>query len=76
MVVLTGATTVVGAIAGVLIGGISDITFALSFAVAGGAMLYVVFGEILPQSIVANKDKIPTIFALVGIIVGLLFTQI
>ena len=76
LVMLTGATTVVGAVAGVFIGGISDIALALSFSVAGGAMLYVVFGEILPQSIVTNKDRMPAIFALVGIIVGLLFTQI
>ena len=76
LVMLTGATTVLGAVAGVLIGGISYLALALSFALAGGAMLYVVFGEILPQSIVTNKDRIPTIFALVGIIVGLLFTQI
>ena len=76
LVMLTGATTVLGAFAGVLIGGISDLALALAFALAGGAMLYVVFGEILPQSIVTNKDRIPTIFALVGIIVGLLFTQI
>ena len=76
LVMLTGATTVFGAIAGVFIGGISDIALALSFSVAGGAMLYVVFGEILPQSIVTNKDRIPAIFALVGIIAGLLFTQI
>jgi len=76
LVMLTGATTVVGAVAGVLIGGISYTALALSFAVAGGAMLYVVFGEILPQSIVTNKDKVPAIFALVGIVIGLLFTQI
>jgi len=76
IVMLTGATTVLGAVAGVFIGGISDFALALSFAMAGGAMLYVVFGEILPQSIVTNKDRVPTIFALVGIILGLLFTQI
>lgn len=76
LVMLTGATTVLGAFVGVFVGGISDLALALAFALAGGAMLYVVFGEILPQSIVTNKDRIPTIFALVGIIVGLLFTQI
>ena len=76
LVMLTGATTIVGAAAGVLIGGVSDLALALSFAVAGGAMLYVVFGEILPQSIVTNRDRVPAIFALVGIIAGLLFTQI
>lgn len=76
LTLLTGATTVIGAIAGVIIGGISDLTLALSFSIAGGAMLYVVFGEILSQSIVTSKDRMPTIFALVGIIVGMLFTNI
>ena len=76
LVMLTGATTVIGAAAGIFVGGISDLALALAFAAAGGAMLYVVFGEILPQSIVTSKDKIPAIFALIGIIVGLIFTQI
>jgi ZIP family zinc transporter len=76
LVTLTGATTVLGTIIGLLVGGISDIALALSFAIASGAMLYVVFGEILPQSIVTNKDRIPTIFALVGIVLGIIFTQI
>jgi len=76
LVMLTGATTLIGAVGGVLIGGISDLALALSFSIAGGAMLYVVFGEILPQSIVTSKDRIPAIFAMVGIIVGMLFTQI
>ena len=70
---LAGATTVVGAVVGVLIGGISDFAVAFSFSIAGGAMLYVVLGEILPQSIVTSKDRVPTVFALVGIIAGMLF---
>ena len=73
---LTGSTTLIGTIAGILIGGISDTALALSFSAAGGAMLYVVFAEILPQSIVVSKDKVPAIFALIGIITGMLFTQI
>jgi len=76
LLLLTGATTVVGAVAGVLVGGISDMALALSFSIAGGAMLYVVFGEILPHSIATDKDRVPAVFALVGIIVGMLFTQI
>jgi len=76
LVVLVGATTAVGAVLGVLIGGISDTALALSFAIAGGAMLYVVLGEILPQSIVTTKDRVPTVFALVGSIIGMLFTEI
>jgi ZIP family zinc transporter len=74
--ILAGSTTVVGAVIGFIIGGISDIAVAVSFAVAGGAMLYVVLGEIIPQSIVASKDRVPTTFALVGIIAGMLFTAI
>ena len=76
LLLLTGATTVIGAVAGVLIGGISDMALALSFSIAGGAMLYVVFGEILPHSIATDKDRVPAVFALVGIVVGMLFTQI
>jgi len=72
---LAGATTVVGAVAGVLIGGVSDIAVAISFSIAGGAMLYVVLGEILPQSIVTSNDRVPTVFALAGIIVGMLFIE-
>ena len=76
LTLLIGTTTVIGAIAGVLIGGISDTAVAISFSVAGGAMLYVVLGEILPQSIVMSKDRVPTIFALVGVIIGMLFIAI
>jgi len=68
-----GSTTVIGAVIGVLLGGVSDIAVAISFSIAGGSMLYVVFAEILPQSIVSVKDRVPTFFTLAGIIVGMLF---
>jgi len=73
---VAGATTVLGAAVGLIIGGISDIAVALSFGAAGGAMLYVVVGEILPQSILMNKDRVPTVFALLGMIIGMLFTEL
>ena len=73
---IAGATTVLGAALGLLIGSISDTAIALSFGAAAGAMLYVVIGEILPQSIVMSKDRIPTIFAFAGVVVGMLFTVI
>jgi ZIP family zinc transporter len=73
---LIGATTIIGAVIGVFVGGISETTLALSFAAAAGAMLYVVLGEILPQSIVTSKDRVPTVFALVGIVVGMVFIEI
>jgi len=75
LTMLVGATTIVGAVTGVIVGGISDIAVALSLSIAGGAMLGVVIGEILPQSIAATNDRVPTIFSLVGIVVGMLLIE-
>ena len=72
---IAGATTVLGAVVGVLIGSISDIAIALSFGAAAGAMLYVVLGEILPQSIATSKSHVPTIFAFLGLVIGMVFTE-
>jgi len=76
LTILAGIPTVLGALIGILIGNISHFAIALSFAIAGGAMLYVVFCEILPQTTIMNKDRIPTIILLVGIIIGFLLTKI
>jgi len=76
LTLLAGSTTVIGAIAGVILGGISDLAIAFSFSIAGGAMLYVVLGEILPQAIVTNKDRVPIIFSLIGIVLGMLLTEL
>jgi len=76
LTLLVGATTVAGAAIGVAVGAISYIAVAVFFSVAGGTMLYVVFGEMLPQSIVSNNNRIPMAAALAGIIAGLLFTEI
>ena len=73
---LAGTPTVFGAIVGVLVGSISEIAIALSFSIAGGAMLYAVFGEILPQSMNIRKDRVPTIILLIGIVFGYLLTKI
>ena len=37
-----------------------------------GAMLYVVFGEILPQSILMYHSKLPAFSAIIGILAGML----
>ena len=71
---LSGAPTLLGGVIGLLIGSISNTAIALSLAGAGGAMLYVVFGEIIPQSVVMTKSRVTTLVALFGIIVGLLAT--
>jgi len=73
---LAGVPTLIGAIIGMMVGGISDLTLLFSLSLAGGAMLYVVFGEIIPQSILIRKDRVATIITLSGMIVGLLLSQI
>ena len=73
---LSGAPTLLGGLIGLLIGRISDLAIALSLSAAGGAMLYIVFGEIIPQSIVMTKNRTASIVTLFGIIVGLIVAQI
>jgi ZIP family zinc transporter len=73
---ICGTTTVLGALIGVLIGNISDFAVALSLSAAGGAMLYVVFGEIIPQSVVITKSRAAPLITLFGIIIGLIITMI
>jgi len=73
---LSGSTTLIGAVIGILLGSISDAAIALSLSAAGGAMLYVVFGEIIPQSIIMTRNRIATIVTLLGIIAGLIIVQI
>ena len=74
--IAAGATTTIGAIIGMYIGGINELTLAFSFSIAGGAMLYIVFAEVLPQSIAASKGRGPAMFALIGAVVGLIITAI
>lgn len=73
---LSGVPTIIGGAIGILIGGISDGALALALTGAGGAMLYVVFGEILPQSSIITKSRFTTYAALAGILLGLLVTSL
>ena len=69
---LSGAPTVIGAIIGFYLGVISPIWLCASLSFASGAMLYVVLGELLPESYLMWKSKAPSISAIVGVLIGLL----
>lgn len=69
---LTGVPTIIGALLGYWIGDIGPVGLALSLGFASGAMLYVVFGEILPQAILMYRSKLPTFTTILGVMVGLL----
>ena len=67
----SGIPTMVGALLGFVLGEIGPLGLALSLGFASGAMLYVVFGEILPQAILMYHSKLPSFSAIIGILVGL-----
>ena len=69
---LSGAPTIVGALMGFLIGAISPTALVISLSFASGAMLYVVFGELLPESILMWKSKLPAALAILGLLTGLI----
>ena len=68
---LSGVPTMIGALLGFLLGDIGALGLALSLGFASGAMLYVVFGEILPQAILMYHSKLPAFSAIAGMLVGL-----
>jgi len=68
---LSGVPTIIGAFLGYLLGDIGAIGLAMSLGFASGAMLYVVFGEILPQAILMYHSKLPAFSAIVGMLVGI-----
>jgi len=68
----SGIPTILGALLGYALGEIGPMGLAVSLGFASGAMLYVVFGEILPQSILMYHSKLPAFSAIVGILVGML----
>jgi ZIP family zinc transporter len=73
---IAGATTFIGGLVGIIIGNISDLAVALSLSSAGGAMLYIVFGEIITQSIIMTNNRTASVVTLLGIIMGLIVTQL
>ena len=68
----SGIPTILGALLGYWLGEIGPMGLTLSLGFASGAMLYVVFGEILPQAILMYHSKMPAFSAIVGILAGLL----
>ena len=73
---LSGLPTVIGAILGFALGMINPIALSISLALASGAMLYVVFGELLPESLLIWKSKLPGFMLLIGLLIGFLLVLI
>ena len=73
---LSGAPTILGAVLGFLVGAISPIALVISLSFASGAMLYVVFGELLPESILMWKSKLPAAVTVLGMLTGLVIVYL
>ena len=56
-VILSGVTTGIGAFVGKIIGDISNSVIAICLSFAAGAMLYIISGELIPESNELYKGK-------------------
>ncbi len=74
--IIAGIPTGIGAFFGELLGGMSDAIISLCMGFAGGAMLYITCGEIIPKTQSIYKGRISTAGMIVGILCGLYITMI
>ncbi len=71
---LAGIPMGVGALIGALLGEISDKIIACCLGFAAGAMLYIVIGDLIPESKSIYKGRISTIGNILGIILGIIIS--
>lgn len=71
-VILSGVTTGVGAFFGALVGGISEKIISICLSFAAGAMLYIVSGELTPESNKLYTGKITAIGNIIGFLLGMI----
>lgn len=76
LTLLSGVTTGIGALVGAAIGGISSIVISVCLAFAAGAMLYIVSGELIPESNKIYSGRIGIIGNILGFVIGILSMQI
>ena len=69
---LSGVTTGIGAFFGAVAGPISEGMISLCLAIAAGAMLYIVSGELIPESNSLYKGRIGFVGNILGFILGIL----
>ncbi len=71
-VILSGITTGIGAFFGALFGTISESIIAICLSFAAGAMLYIVSGELIPESNKLYMGKSSSMGTIMGFLLGML----
>ena len=75
-VLMSGITTGIGAFFGALVGGISQGVIAMCLSFAAGAMLYIVSGELIPESNKLYHGRMTAIGNIFGFLLGMLAMSI
>ena len=70
-VILSGIATGIGALVGAIIGNISTTIIAICLSFAAGAMLYIVSGELIPESNKLYQGRMTAVGNMIGFMVGL-----
>lgn len=75
-VILSGITTGIGAFFGAIVGSISQAVIAICLSFAAGAMLYIVSGELVPESNKLYSGRMSAVGNMIGFIIGIFATQL
>ena len=75
-VVLSGITTGIGAFFGAIVGAISESIISICLSFAAGAMLYIVSGELIPESNKLYKGRMSAVGNMIGFIIGIFATKL
>ncbi|HKM17226.1 MAG TPA: ZIP family metal transporter, partial [Limnochordia bacterium] len=70
---LAGVPTGLGSLIGAYFGNVSELFLSVALGFAAGAMLYLVFDELLPIAQELDSEHSSTFGAIIGVVVGILF---
>jgi len=76
LTVLSGVPMGLGALIGAALGHVSEQFVAICLGFAGGAMLYVVFGELIPESKRIYLGRMSSVGNILGIVCGIIITML
>lgn len=75
-VILSGIATGIGALIGCIIGKISKQIISVCLSFAAGAMLYIVSGELVPESNKLYHGRMTALGNIIGILIGIIVTKL